>query len=213
MNIAWIDLETTGSDEHAGSLLEVAAIVTDEHLRELDRAEWLVDPDIEHVATMAEVVRAMHTESGLLDEIDRHKAAHLAGRYPDAVVDPPDYVDRRLRDLLDLYAIRGRLILAGSGVGHFDSRWIRAHLPRSAKRLTYYPWDVGVVRRFLGSVDPALVLEQHPAGAKPHRAMADAELHLAEWRAYRDAMREAAPDFAVGLARARAIAGNTAPTR
>ena len=192
-NIAWIDLETTSADEHDGSILEVGAIITDPHLRELDRAEWLVEPDLAHIATMPDVVRTMHTESGLLDEIDA-----LGPACPDL-----DYVDRDLRRLLDTHAVRGQIILAGSGVGHFDSRWIRKHLPRSAQRLTYWALDVGVVRRFLATVDPALVLEQYPDGAKPHRALADAELHLAEWRAYRDAMRETAPAFRIGLERGR----------
>lgn len=193
-NIAWIDLETTSSDEHDGSLLEVGAIITDPHLRELTRVSTLVSPAPGHLDTMPEVVRTMHTESGLLDDLEAaepHERPH------------PTHVDSMTRNLLDTHAIRGQVILAGSGVGHFDSRWIRRHLPRSSSRLTYWALDVGVVRRFLERIDPDLVLHQYPVDGKPHRALADAELHLAEWRAYRDAMREAAPDFRVALARKR----------
>ena len=202
-NIAWIDLETTSADEHDGSILEVGIIITDPHLRELDRAEWLVEPlDIAHIADMPDVVRRMHTESGLLDRLDEARADEASGRRRFAIY-IVDEVDALLRELLDTHTVRGQIILAGSGVGHFDSRWIRRHLPRSAQRLTYWALDVGVVRRFLATIDPDLVLEQYPDGGKPHRALADAELHLAEWRAYRDAMRETALEFRVALARKR----------
>jgi len=193
-NIAWIDLETTSADEHDGSILEVGIIITDPHLRELTRVSTLVAPKPEHLAAMAPIVEQMHTDSGLLADLENaapHERIH------------PIHVDSMTRNLLDTYAVRGQIILAGSGVGHFDSRWIRRHLPRSAQPLTYWALDVGVVRRFLATIDPDLVLEQYPDGGKPHRALADAELHLAEWRAYRDAMRETALEFRVALARKR----------
>ena len=68
MNLAWIDLETTGTDEEAGSILEIGLTVTDTELHPLDGWETLVVPDIVHVAEMPEKVREMHTRSGLLDE-------------------------------------------------------------------------------------------------------------------------------------------------
>lgn len=192
--LAWIDLETTGQPEPwEGSLLEVALYVTEADPTLLPAQvghppffpptwDWLVDPDPAHVATMPDVVRQMHTESGLLDEIDRHRANHAAGRYPDAVVDPPSYVDHRLATALDLagQGTDGTLILAGSGVGHYDARWIRWHLPLSAARLTYYAIDVGVLRRTLrmAGILPA------DRGTKAHRALDDAVDHADEARTY-----------------------------
>lgn len=183
MNIAWLDFETTGSDERDGSLLEVGVIVTTPALSELSRRSWLVEPDLDHVATMAKVVRDMHTRNGLLDEIDRKRADYLAGRDATPGVLTPAEVDAKLAAWLAYWTVRGRVILAGSGVGHFDSRWLRLHLPKSAKAFTYWPLDVGVVRRFLIT---AGVTPHRPAepDTKAHRALDDAEDHLAEARHY-----------------------------
>lgn len=188
LHLAVIDLETTGSDEHEGSLLEVGLIIVDQHLRELWRASWLVEPNIVHVATMPEAVRRMHVENGLLAEIDHHRAQWLAGRYPDTIVDTPGNVDGQLAHVLDQHTVDGKIALAGSGVAHFDSRWLRTHLPESSKRLTYWAHDVGSVRRFLRDL-VGLAIDFEPHEIKSHRALDDAEQHLDEMRYYRDQLR------------------------
>ena len=185
-NIAWLDLETTGTDEADGSILEVGVAITSPDLDVLAVAEWLAEPDMAHVATMAPVVREMHTANGLLDELDRVGGV------------PIGTLDAELRSLLDAYAVRGRLVLAGSGVSHFDGRWIRRHLPDAARRLTYWTFDVGVVRRWLATIDPELV---RPAPAKTHRALDDARDHLAEWRHYSAVAGEALTELRRAAAR------------
>lgn len=176
MNLAIIDLETTCVDEHAGSILEVGAIIVGPDLRLLDVQSWLVHPDPEHLAAMDSVVVEMHRTSQLLADLE------LAG---DAACEP-EYVDEALYELLDRFSVDEKVALAGSGVGHFDARWIRRHLPKSATRLTYWTYDVGVLRRFLrdlcGWDVPSL------QGGKSHRALDDAVLHLAEMRTYRDVL-------------------------
>ena len=175
MNLAVIDLETTGTDENAGSILEVGVIVVGPDLVVLDVAAWLVHPYPDHLANMDPVVVEMHRTSQLLAELEAGDNVHLL-----------EDVDRELAALLDRFTVDGRVALAGSGVGHFDSRWLRRHLPNASKRLTYWTIDVGVVRRFLrdlcGWDVPPLNDE------KPHRALDDALLHLAEMRAFRDVL-------------------------
>lgn len=198
MNICWLDLETTGSDEHTGSIVEVGAIITDQDLREIEAISLLVQPDPEHVDAMPEVVRRMHEASGLLDAMDANEQARIDGE--EAGDNPLVDADRLLARFLDRHAVDGRVILAGSGVSHFDHRWIRLHLPRSAKRLTYWSYDVGNVRRFLGSIDKDL-LRPTPEGGKAHRGIADAQDHLDEWRFYRQMIREAVTPLRIAALR------------
>ena len=179
MNAAWIDLETTGTDETDGSVLEVGLVVATAGGTVLDFDEWLVAPDPTHLAALDPVVYEMHRTSGLLAEIED---VERSGGLP-----PVATVDAEVAAVLDRWTVNGRIILAGSGVAHFDARWIRRHLPSTARRLTYWTWDVGVVRRFLATVDLALVV---PPPDKAHRGLADARDHLAEWRHYRDLIRE-----------------------
>ena len=176
MNAAWIDLETTGTDETDGSILEVGLVIADADDRILHERDWLVSPDPAHMVRLAPVVAEMHRRSGLYADLQANR------RLP-----RPADVDRQIAAYLDPYTVDGRIILAGSGVAHFDARWIRHHLPATARRLTYWTHDVGVVRRFLRTVDPTLV---RPAPDKAHRGLTDAHDHLAEWRHYRAALRD-----------------------
>lgn len=205
MNICWLDLETTNADENTGAIVEIGAIVTDPDLREVEEISLLVFPDIDCWEAMPEVVQRMHEASGLADEIedamaqpDRAEAAYV------------EEADRILRQFLDRHAVGGQVILAGSGVSHFDHRWIRRHLPRSAKRLTWWAYDVGNVRRFLGSIDEAL-LRPSP-GDKAHRGIVDARDHLNEWKHYRAVVREAITPIRQASAReSRALVDVLAP--
>ena len=201
MNLAVLDLETTRTDEHDGSILEIGCIITDEELRPLDQFETLVVPDMVHIAEMPGKVREMHTRSGLLDRLDVLMAERAGGRPHDGLLTLPD-ADAALAATLERWTVRGQVALAGSGVGHFDSRWIRTHLPASARKLTYWPIDVGVVRRWLSMIVGAEIPDPR-YDEKPHRGMADARLHLAEAVRYRDAMRATVSVLNAEMARPR----------
>ena len=181
MNYAFIDLETTGTDEYAGSIIEVGIVVTDPDLVPLTDLSLLVEPVPEHVHDADEVVVAMHEGNGLWRDLNRARE--------DRRLLTPIEVDTTLCAFLKPHLVDGTIALAGSGVAHFDARWIRLHLPATAKRLTYWSLDVGVVRRFLRDVCHATAAvdeaAQHAGDAKTHRALEDVYLHLAETAVYR----------------------------
>ena len=68
--LVWIDCEMTGLDLTNDALVEIACIVTDGELNALDDGiDVLIKPPAEALDGMAEVVRDMHTSSGLLAEL------------------------------------------------------------------------------------------------------------------------------------------------
>ena len=68
--LVWIDCEMTGLDYVKDALVEVAALVTDSELNVLgDGVDIVIKPPAETLETMPEVVREMHTASGLLAEL------------------------------------------------------------------------------------------------------------------------------------------------
>lgn len=68
--MVWIDCEMTGLSLSDDALIEVAALVTDSELNILgDGVDIVIRPPDQALETMPEVVRQMHTASGLLDEL------------------------------------------------------------------------------------------------------------------------------------------------
>lgn len=204
MFAAFIDIETSGSDEHNDDLLEFGMAVVD-----LDRpadilifGKWLIKPTIPLLDVMGAadpIVLDMHRANGLWADLEAGLGENI------------DDVDLSISLILENLRLnqdgeeQRKIALAGSGVGHFDSRWIRYRMPRTAKHLTYWTLDVGVLRRackYAGR--PDLVLEG--TADKTHRALDDALFHHQEWLHYRAVLAGAmlpVPDDPFGLEAAR----------
>jgi oligoribonuclease (3'-5' exoribonuclease) len=184
--LLWLDLETAGSNVVAGDpILEVATILTDRDLEVLGTFEAVVwpeqwdrdDRDTRRLpTTIDQFVVKMHNENGLWNDCARD------GR-------PLHVVESEL--ILRLSMNRGnsgKFVLAGSGVSHFDRRFIDYQMPRLAKWLRYYSIDVGVLRRSLeliGCSDLIPPMNEQ----KTHRAMDDVKLHLDEMQHYKKELR------------------------
>src|SRR4051812_7162499 len=68
--LVWIDCEMTGLDPANDVLVEIAVILTDAELNPLDDGlDIVISAPPEKLAGMDDVVREMHTTSGLLDAI------------------------------------------------------------------------------------------------------------------------------------------------
>lgn len=186
--VAWLDLETAGTDEH-DPILEVGVV--------LCRNE----PDMPIVSERAWVPRMCEAELGtvmlsappiIADMHDRNGLwRHLEAAVYDDTAPNLAAIDADLAEWLRSTCGSSHVALAGSGVSHFDRRFIRAQMPRTDRRLTYWAYDVGVVRRLLEVVAPSMV-RPIPDGGKAHRALDDARDHRAEWVHYSTAIAEAA---------------------
>ena len=68
--LVWIDCEMTGLDIEQDALIEIACVVTDSDLNLLDGGIGLIiKPPAEALDQMSDVVREMHTTSGLLADL------------------------------------------------------------------------------------------------------------------------------------------------
>ncbi|MFZ4497813.1 MAG: exonuclease domain-containing protein, partial [Candidatus Nanopelagicales bacterium] len=68
--MVWIDLEMTGLDLGSDEIVEIACIVTEADLTELDGGiDIVVKPSAAPLAAMDEFVVNMHQASGLITEI------------------------------------------------------------------------------------------------------------------------------------------------
>lgn len=170
----WCDLETTGTDEENDPIIELAMVITDTDLNELTHRSWVLN-DNGRLASAKAIVREMHEKNGLALEV---------GKGLSSVV-----VEAEAVALLSEYGKPHGFILCGSGVSHFDRRFLEQQMPKLNKWFRYYQIDVGILRRTLCLIGREDLLM--PAKGKAHRALADAQLHLAELRFIRDSLMKA----------------------
>jgi oligoribonuclease len=172
-HVLWLDLETTGIDEFNDLILEVGAVLMPRDCSvELFHFVNVVDPNApDWKSKLATEVREMHERNGLIEAIDS------------GVGEPLRDVEERLLDNLRAKTqSTNHVILAGSGVSHFDRRFIRQQMPRLDRALTYWSWDVGIVRRFfVEAVPDGGFLTTSP---RPHRALLDTRLNIREWQRF-----------------------------
>jgi oligoribonuclease len=200
--IVFLDLETTGLRATQHDVLEVAAIVTDDELREVARFHRVVAAT-RRFSELDEFIRDMHTKNGLWAEAIRppDDYIHSTGvlyRQADGGTYPLGEVDHSLSEFIVKHAVKlgtndkgqvtiARPQLAGNSI-HFDRAFMKEHLPESEAQLHYRMIDVSTVdelaRRFWKAT--------HDARPKPndaHRAMPDVEHSLALARYYSAALQ------------------------
>ncbi|MFD6415942.1 oligoribonuclease [Streptomyces sp. NPDC060194] len=172
--LVWIDCEMTGLSLTEDALIEVAALVTDSELNVLgDGVDVVVRPPQEALETMPEVVRAMHTSSGLLEEL-------AAGTtLADAEAQVLAYVREHVKE-------PGKAPLCGNSVGT-DRGFLARDMPALEQHLHYRIVDVSSVKELARRWFPRAYYNA-PAKSGNHRALADIRESIAELRYYREAV-------------------------
>lgn len=170
--IVWIDCEMTGLRPETDEIVEVAAIVTDGDLVELDAGISLVvrPPDLAILDGMDQVVVKMHTSSGLLDDIP-------AGiTVVEAQAQLLDYLRRHVRE-------PRKAPLAGSSV-YVDRGFLSRYMPAVDEFLHYRLLDVSSIKELARRWYPRVYFNA-PTKTGNHRALADIRESIAELRYYR----------------------------
>jgi oligoribonuclease len=172
--MVWIDCEMTGLSLVDDALVEVAALVTDSELNVLgEGVDVVIRPPAEALAGMPEIVREMHTTSGLLKELDAGTTLADAERQVLA------YVRKHVPEA-------GRAPLCGNSVGT-DRGFLARDMPDLETHLHYRIVDVSSVKELSRRWYPRAYFNS-PAKSGGHRALADIRESIAELRYYREAV-------------------------
>jgi oligoribonuclease len=176
--LVWLDLEMTGLDVSRHVIVEIAALVTDDQLEALDDGiDIVVHQPADALAQMDDYVRAMHTRSGLLPEIEASTVS-LA----DAGARTLDYVRAHVPSA-------ETAPLCGNSIG-VDRRFLDHQLPGLDRYLHYRSIDVSSLKELCRRWYPA-VYKGRPAKTETHRALADIRESVGELRYYREHMLRA----------------------
>lgn len=182
LHYLFLDLETTGLDERLDDIIELGVVGTTAELQPIFERSYVVAPTVTGLARLMAiaVLVEMHTNNGLLADLhDPAKTSLMAD------------VERDLIELITEHRPEnGKVLMGGSGVSHFDDRFLPVYLPNLNRLLHYNTLDIGVMRiayETWTGTDLTVVNE-----LKTHRALDDVYCHIAESKAFRTLFIEAA---------------------
>jgi len=185
----------TGLDVASDALVEVACVVTDGDLTELDEGiDVIIKPPAEALDQMPDLVRQMHTASGLLAELP---GGVTLGEAQDQLV---SYVRGHVKEAR-------KAPLCGNSIAT-DRAFLARDLPRLDEYLHYRMIDVSSVKELARRWYPRAYFAS-PVKVGGHRALADIRESITELRYYREAVFVPMPG--PDTATAREIAARFSP--
>jgi oligoribonuclease len=172
--LVWIDCEMTGLDLTVDELVEVAVVITGYDLVPVDAGlQVVIKADQPVLDQMNDVVREMHTASGLLEEIPN--GVSLA----EAEYQVNEYILKYVPEAMSAP-------LAGNTIGT-DRAFLAKYMPRVDAHLHYRSVDVSSIKELARRWFPRVYF-QAPAKNGGHRALADILESIRELDYYRRAL-------------------------
>ena len=169
--IVWADCEMTGLDIEKDEICEIAVIVTDDQLKQVDEGiQIVIKPSSAAMANMGDFVRQMHTESGLLSELEAGVSLEIA--------------QEQVLAYLAKYITEPKTApLAGNSIGT-DRMFIIRQMPKLDAFLHYRNIDVSSLKELVRRWYPRVYF-QLPKKNGSHRALADIRESIQELAYYR----------------------------
>jgi oligoribonuclease len=167
-----MDLEMTGLDPERHTIVEIATLITDDELQLVaEGPDVVIATSDEALAEMNDVVRHMHTKSGLLDAI---KASTIT--LEEAGQLTLDFLKQHLPEA-------ATVPLCGNSIAT-DRSFLAAQLPEVDKYLHYRSVDVSTIKELARRWYPEAYAKA-PTKAGGHRALEDIRESVAELAYYR----------------------------
>ncbi|MFB9729412.1 oligoribonuclease [Haloechinothrix salitolerans] len=170
--LVWIDCEMTGLDLAKDALIEIAALVTDADLNILGEGiDVVIHADDDVLAGMPDVVRDMHSASGLTDEVRRSTVTI-------------EQAEQQVLDYIRSWVPEPKTApLAGNSIAT-DRGYIARDMPKLDEHLHYRMVDVSSVKELVRRWYPRVYYAK-PEKGLAHRALADIKESISELNYYR----------------------------
>jgi oligoribonuclease len=170
-----MDLEMTGLEPSRHVIIEIATVITDDHLNIIAEGPDLVlHATDEQLAEMADVVADMHTKSGLLDAVRA------------STITVAEAEKATLEFMKEHIGEERSVPLCGNSIGT-DRRFLQEYMPALEQFFHYRNVDVSTVKELARRWHPKVV-DALPEKASLHRALDDIKESIAELVHYRDTL-------------------------
>jgi oligoribonuclease len=170
--LVWLDLEMTGLDPARDRIVEIATLVTDDELELVaEGPDLVIATPPEALETMDEVVRLMHTRSGLLEAI-----ATATVTLEEAAADTLGFVRQHVPE-------PRKVPLCGNSIGT-DRRFLAQYMPDLENYLHYRCIDVSTIKELARRWYPETYANA-PKKMGAHRALDDIKESVAELKFWR----------------------------
>jgi oligoribonuclease len=167
LRLVWIDLEMTGLNPQADSILEIAAVVTGADLVPLAEVERVIYQPDDVLERMSDRVRRMHTENGLLEAVRKSGVSRQEA-------------ERAVLTAIAPHCPPGEGILSGNSIFH-DWRFLVKYMPRFEQHMHFRQLDIGSLSVLVNAWYSGI---EYPRGPVNHRAMDDVKATIEELRYY-----------------------------
>jgi oligoribonuclease len=179
-NLIWIDLEMTGLDVASNTIIEIAIVITDKELNELDR--WPSDDAGQAIHQPVDVLekidawgRETHTKTGLLERVYK-SSVDLAVAEQKALTFVQQYCPQPGSKRNE------GCPLAGNSIGQ-DRAFLQAYMPKLEQYTSYRNVDVSTIKELVKRWYPDYRYVKAETGR--HGAMPDIQASIEELQYYR----------------------------
>jgi oligoribonuclease len=170
-----MDLEMTGLEPLRHVIVEIATLVTDDHLNIVaEGPDLVIHATPEQLAEMGPFVTEMHTKSGLLPAIISSSVT-----VAEAQAQTLEFLKQHIPEA-------GSVPLCGNSIGT-DRRFLQEYMPELEAYFHYRNVDVSTIKELARRWNPA-VLEAMPEKETTHRALDDIRESIAELIHYRETL-------------------------
>lgn len=176
-----MDLEMTGLDPSRHVIVEIATLITNDQLEIIaEGPDLVISATSEQLASMDDFVRKMHSDSGLLREIEASSVTL-------------DQAGETTLEFIKAHAKEpGRVPLCGNSIG-VDRRFLDRYLPDLESHFHYRSVDVSTIKELCRRWHPSLY-GKAPKKIGAHRALGDIRESIAELVYYRDNFFQLPPE-------------------
>ena len=155
--IAWIDIETTGTNPQSDKILQIAVIVTNNKFEIIEQHEWVIKHDMNEAYNKAnKYVQEMHLQTNLWVRLETEG------------IELQEADIKMTRILTNLY--NGYKINIGGNSVHFDNAFIQAQMPLTANLVSHRVLDISAVLQYFRVTGNKVTLPKHEVS---HDAMDD----------------------------------------